>query len=103
MKKKLFAKSCFLKILIAGLVSFLFPACQTCERGEFPPSNYIGIFDVYQSYENGRIPSIAANYTGFWRYKDPGGNILKGAYFNGAPYGCWQSISQEGIVETRAI
>lgn len=69
----------------------------------FPPAKAIGIYDVYEGYENGELPSDVKSYTGGWKHEFPDGSAIEGMYRNGIPVGVWKSTYSTGIVRTVRI
>ena len=62
-----------------------------------PPSQYVGLVDVFNGIPNGQIPSKTKNYTGKWEYqKNSSYEYICGHYNNGIPSGQWSISFQFG-------
>ncbi len=92
--------SMLLNVVVLSVAALFFAACQS---GVYPPSNYIGIFDQYNGYENGKLPGKEKSYSGAWRHTLLSGETIEGQYENGIPTGVWQSALENGVVTKKVV
>ena len=96
-------KHCMRYLFILMFMSTLF-FCS-CSQSLYPPSQYIGLFDSYNGYRNGELPSSQKSYTGKWIIKYPNTSkvYVEGSYKNGLPDGVWNSYYFCGKIQFSGI
>jgi len=76
----------------------LFMSLVVMGEEQLPPSNYVGIFNRFGNFENGKIPFQGTPYTGKWEYRNKDNNeYLCGYYKQGAPFGLWILYYSSGV------